>query len=449
MLLARGLLRAGATGPGPADSVTLARATLVGAVTALVADSFTRATPTVLLVCLSAAALVLDAVDGWVARRTGTTSPLGARFDMEVDAFLILVLSVAVARSVGPWVLAIGWARYAFVAAGWLLPWLTTPTPPRYWCKVVAAIQGIVLTVAVVGVLPPARDRAGAGGRVGAAHRVVRSGRVVAVQAAPPRAAPAGGAPNAGRGGVTVTDQEVVDRPAEESPPTDPQRPSRLRAAASRVVTVLAVLMVWLSLALPNRVTGLSPWLFLRLPVEALVIAAVCLVLPHRLRQVLAAVAGLAIAVVALLKLLDIGFYDALDRPFNPVTDSSYFGPAFGVLRDSVGSGRADVVAVVGLLLLAALLLAFPLAVLRLTRLSLRNRRRSVRALLALSVDLGAARRARPAGRGRRDGRVRQHRQPGVRTKLTGYAPASRTRRPSQQPLGRPTATPSPPAPTC
>ena len=47
----------------------------------------------------------------------GTTSPLGARFDMEVDAFLILVLSVYVGRTIGAWVLAIGVARYAFVAA--------------------------------------------------------------------------------------------------------------------------------------------------------------------------------------------------------------------------------------------------------------------------------------------------------------------------------------------
>ena len=69
-------------------------------------------------------ALALDAVDGWVARRTGTVSALGARFDMEVDAFLILVLSGYVAPTLGGWVLAIGLMRYAFVAAGWVLPWL-------------------------------------------------------------------------------------------------------------------------------------------------------------------------------------------------------------------------------------------------------------------------------------------------------------------------------------
>jgi phosphatidylglycerophosphate synthase len=81
-------------------------------------------------------------------------SALGARFDLEVDAFLILVLSCYLVGPVGGWVLAIGGARYAFAVAGWLLPALREPSPPRYWCKVVAAIQGIVLTVAAAGVLP-------------------------------------------------------------------------------------------------------------------------------------------------------------------------------------------------------------------------------------------------------------------------------------------------------
>ena len=92
-------------------------------------------------------ALVLDAVDGLVARRTGTSSALGARFDMEVDAFLILVLSVYVARSMGAWVLAIGAMRYAYLVATWALVWMRGSPPPRYWSKVVAAIQGVVLAV--------------------------------------------------------------------------------------------------------------------------------------------------------------------------------------------------------------------------------------------------------------------------------------------------------------
>ncbi len=153
--LARGLDRSDADALGPADRVTLTRATFAGGVAALTADSLGGPVPVATLVTLTVVALVLDAVDGWVARRTGTASTLGARFDMEVDAFLILVLSVYVAHSTGEWwVLAIGAARYAFVAAGRLLPWMRGSLPPRYWRKVVAAIQGVVLTFATAEVLP-------------------------------------------------------------------------------------------------------------------------------------------------------------------------------------------------------------------------------------------------------------------------------------------------------
>jgi phosphatidylglycerophosphate synthase len=152
-----GMHRSGATALRPADRVTLARAILVGGVTALVADSLAqRPTPVAVFVAMAAVALALDAVDGYVARRTGTTSDLGARFDMEVDAFLIFVLTVYAVRPIGAWVLAIGGMRYAFVVAGWVQPWMRERLPARQWRKVVAATQGIVLTVAVADVLPHA-----------------------------------------------------------------------------------------------------------------------------------------------------------------------------------------------------------------------------------------------------------------------------------------------------
>jgi phosphatidylglycerophosphate synthase len=152
--LTRAMHRCGMRVLGPANAVTLARAALVGGVTALVATSFATGTPVAVLVILATVALMLDAVDGQVARRTGTTSALGARFDMEVDAFLILVLSVYVAADLGPWVIAIGAARYVFVAAAWALPWLRAPLPPGLWRKTVAATQGIALVVAASGLLP-------------------------------------------------------------------------------------------------------------------------------------------------------------------------------------------------------------------------------------------------------------------------------------------------------
>lgn len=142
---------------GPANRVTLGRAVLVGGVTALVADSFRDARdapPVALFVGLTAVALVLDGVDGKVARRTGTTTALGARFDMEVDAFLILVLSVYVSVPLGPWVLLIGLMRYVFVAAARVLPWLNGALPHSMARKTVAAVQGVVLLAAASGWLP-------------------------------------------------------------------------------------------------------------------------------------------------------------------------------------------------------------------------------------------------------------------------------------------------------
>ena len=153
-LLAHGLARAGRSGLRPADRITLLRATLVAGVAALVASSFRGPVSVATLVLLAGCALALDALDGYLARRSHGCTELGARFDMEVDAFLILVLSGYVSHQFGGWVLAIGAARYGYLVAGWLLPWLAEPVPPRRWSKVVAAIQGVVLTTAAAGLLP-------------------------------------------------------------------------------------------------------------------------------------------------------------------------------------------------------------------------------------------------------------------------------------------------------
>ena len=178
-----GLRAAGQDSLGAANRVTLIRTILVGSITALLADPAVRPGEAGVLVALCTAALVLDAVDGWVARRTASVSPLGARFDMETDAYLILVLSAYVATTVGGWVLAIGLARYGFWMAGRLVPWMAATLPYRYWRKPVAAIQGITLTVAAGGLLPYPADGGSAAGRAGAVGRIVRPRRLVAVAA--------------------------------------------------------------------------------------------------------------------------------------------------------------------------------------------------------------------------------------------------------------------------
>jgi phosphatidylglycerophosphate synthase len=152
--LSAGLQRAAMDRLGPANTVTLVRAILVGGVTALVVTSFSHPVSTPALVVVAGVALALDGVDGQVARRTGTTSALGARFDMEIDAFLILVLSVYAGDRFGWWTVALGAYRYLFVAASWALPWLTAALPARFSRKVVAALQGVVLAVATAHLLP-------------------------------------------------------------------------------------------------------------------------------------------------------------------------------------------------------------------------------------------------------------------------------------------------------
>ncbi len=94
-------------------------------------------------VVIASVAAALDGVDGWIARRTRTASAFGARFDMETDALLILVLSALVWRSgkAGAWVLASGLMRYAFVAAATIWPWMQEPLEPSRRRQAVCVVQ--------------------------------------------------------------------------------------------------------------------------------------------------------------------------------------------------------------------------------------------------------------------------------------------------------------------
>ena len=143
---------------GPANRLTLLRSTLVLPLAALLPSWSTLETSTLWwVIVLASVVLVLDGVDGRVARNTGSDSAFGARFDMELDAFLILVLSTGVwlGGRAGAWVLLVGLLRYLFVLAGWLWPRLTAPLPESRRRKVVCVIQGVALLVALGPIIPP------------------------------------------------------------------------------------------------------------------------------------------------------------------------------------------------------------------------------------------------------------------------------------------------------
>jgi phosphatidylglycerophosphate synthase len=368
--LARGLSHYRSDRLSPADWVTLARATLAVGVAALVADSFSQPVPGAIVVSVTALALALDAVDGWVARRTRTMGLLGARFDGEVDAFLILVLSIYVARSAGAWVLAIGAARYAFLAAGWPLRWMRAELPPRFWRKVVAATQGIVLAIASAHVLPrPVADAALGGALILLAESFGRDvwwlrGHRPVTQSGPPADADLGRVTSAGPG------------PGHR----------RARTGIATALTVLALLFVWGALVAPDQPLRLEPEALLRLPLEGFILIAAAAVLPARARRVMVWVVGPLLGMVVLVKILNIGFFAAFDRPFDAYQDVSYAGIGAETLRDSIGHAKGNLVIALVLVFLVALLLLMTLAVRRLTRIAAGHRPWTIRAVAGLGA---------------------------------------------------------------
>ena len=117
--------------------------------------SFGHDVPVALVVALASVALATDALDGRVARRTGTVEPRSAPASTWRPTPPCCWCSACTSPATsGLWVLAIGLARYVFLAAKVPLPWLRGQAPARPWCKVVAALQGIVLAVAASGCCP-------------------------------------------------------------------------------------------------------------------------------------------------------------------------------------------------------------------------------------------------------------------------------------------------------
>jgi phosphatidylglycerophosphate synthase len=359
--LARGLVHDGGDRLGPASWVTLARATLAVGVAALVADSFGHATPLALLVTLAAVALALDLVDGWVARRTATASALGARFDGEVDAFLILALSFYVARGSGAWVLAIGAARYLFLAGEWLLPWMRAPLPPRRWRKIVAAIQGIVLTVAAAEVLPRSLTQA----LLVAALALLTASMVQCAW--------------------WLWRHRHVTRDRAPAGDVDRRR-GPVRTGLAVALTVLAVLLVWAAFVAPDQPSRLTVSAFLRLPLELLVVVALAVALPATARRVLAVVVGALLSVLVVVRLLDMGIFTLFDRPFRPVDDLSQWKNGIETLQEAIGTSHANLAVAVAALLVAALVVVSVGALLRVTRVAAAHRGWALPAAAALAV---------------------------------------------------------------
>jgi phosphatidylglycerophosphate synthase len=345
--LAVALARRGNAGLGPADHITATRAVLAGGVAALVADGLLGADHVTTLVAMTAIALALDLLDGYVARRTGSASAFGARFDLEVDAFLIAVLSIHVASAFGWWVLLIGAMRYLYVAVGRFLPWLRRPLPPRRSAKIIAAVQGVTLAVAASGLLP---------------ERLVRLALVLALALL-----------------IESFGQDCwsqwrhrheVGSSAIAEPPPSPD--------GARLWGVIAGAVLWLALVQPSMLGGIGLGDLVRIPIEGLVLVALAVVLPPALRGIVAVVAGLALTVAIVLRGLGAGFRFVLAREFHLLGDWPNVRKGYEVVRDTESQATAIVVSGIVVLVVLGLLVLVVWAAVRVCRIVGEHRRESL-----------------------------------------------------------------------
>jgi phosphatidylglycerophosphate synthase len=149
---------------GPANQVTTARAVVV----ALVAGAIGEPALPLVAATMAAAALavtMMDGIDGWIARSTGVQSGYGARFDMEVDALLILALAILVWEhgKAGAWVVLSGLIRYAFVVAGGASPKMRRPLPPSRRRQAICVVQIAGLIAALAPIVPQPASELAAG----------------------------------------------------------------------------------------------------------------------------------------------------------------------------------------------------------------------------------------------------------------------------------------------
>lgn len=109
-----------------------------------------------LLVAVVAVSLALDGLDGRCARRRGQSSAFGARFDVEVDALLLVTLALAavVLDRAALWVLAVAAPYPLFRAAARAWPRLRGALAPSPWRKLAFGLQATALLALVTPAVP-------------------------------------------------------------------------------------------------------------------------------------------------------------------------------------------------------------------------------------------------------------------------------------------------------
>jgi len=173
---------------------------------------------------------------------------------------------------------------------------------------------------------------------------------------------------------------EIQDGPPAAVRPRAIARAVRTVVRKPRVqlaLTIIAGGVLLAALIFPNVLSRLTPLGFLRLPLEGAVILGLLAVLPGRARTVFAVATGAAVGLLVIEKCLDMGFFEELNRPFDPVLDWVLFDDAFSFVVDSYGRAAAIGAVAAILVLVAGVLTLTCWSVLRVGALVGRHRVRS------------------------------------------------------------------------
>jgi hypothetical protein len=165
----------------------------------------------------------------------------------------------------------------------------------------------------------------------------------------------------------------------------------RTRRILGWSLTALAAVVVYLALVLPESVVKPKPGSFvpaayLRIPLELIVMGAVLLALPVRWRRRAAVLFGLGIGLIAVLKVVNMGFRLTLGRRFNPVLDWPLFSDGYNALTETDGKTYANLAVIGAVVLSIVLVVALTLSAVRLAGAVPWRPRPVRRALVALSA---------------------------------------------------------------
>ncbi|MHA6617756.1 alkaline phosphatase family protein [Pseudonocardia sp. DLS-67] len=140
------------------------------------------------------------------------------------------------------------------------------------------------------------------------------------------------------------------------------------RPVAGPALTAVAAAIVFCALLLPNDIDLITPGAFLGIPAEALLAATLVLALPGRIRPAVTGLIGSGLGAVTVLKILDMGFFAALNRPFDLLSDWRNLENAAIFVREAIGQGGAIAAGIATVVLAVAVVTLTTWAVGRLVR---------------------------------------------------------------------------------